>query len=118
MVTDRDLAAAVLIALILLVIALCAWPGFLRLRSRDLAGFWAAPGGVLYEVRATGDRTFDVVAPGADAPVRAPGHLAGVRGVRVASGGPALAGRVELGSRRVHWKNGTSWTRQGLGPYL
>src|SRR5262245_43544860 len=112
MVTDGDLTAAILIALLLVVVALCAWPGLLRLHGRDLAGFWATPGGGLYEIRAAEGRAFEIREPGrAGGRPPAQGRLTGVRHVKV-SGGPGAvsrAGVVEAGGRRIRWKKGDTW---------
>jgi hypothetical protein len=111
MVTDGDLVAAILIALLILVILLCVWPGFLRLRGRDLAGYWASSSGAMYRLQPTGGRAFNVYA---DGPGRAPsataGRITGVRGLRI--GG--RSGRAELGGRRISWAGGEAWTRQGV----
>lgn len=112
MVTDRDLTAAILIALLILIGVLCVWPGLLRVRGGDLAGFWASPAGGLYEIRPTGARSFVVRSASPHASDAIKGTVAGVRGVRVAG----RAGRVELGGRHINWAGGDRWTRQGVAP--
>jgi len=117
MASDSDLAASIVIALVLIAIALCAWPGFARARARDLAGYWADAGGALYEIR-TGPGDRELVAHGGATPTRAgrpglsvwPGRITGVRGVAL---GPKK-GQLDLGGRRISWGGGGVWTRQGI----
>lgn len=111
MVNDDGLSKTICLAVvILLVIALC----WLRLQSKDIAGFWASPAGSLYEVRPSGPRTFSLLAAAADGgagPVHDTGHIAGLRSV-VLSGG--RRGLVELGGRRISWGRDGIWARQGV----
>jgi hypothetical protein len=107
MVTDADAAYAMMLAGALVAIALCVWPGFLRVRARDLAGYWASPEGILYLLQPTGHQRFRILTAGAGA---VPGYIWGARGLQ--AGG--RAGRVELGGRRLFWDGGGTWTRQGV----
>lgn len=111
--SDADLTAAVLIAVILIVIALVAWPGLVRVRPRTLAGYWASQTtGALYEVRPGHGRTFVVSTRSG----LATGAIRGLRGVRVAFPGDdgSRGGRVELGGRQIIWKDGDTWALQGV----
>ena len=114
MVSDSDLTAAVVIAILIIVVLVCVWPGYARVRGRDLVGYWAAPGGGLYEIRDMGGRAFAVRGEAAAAAVAgvASGVASGVRGVAVAALGKR--GIIELGGRRIDWQGGDSWTRQGV----
>ena len=111
--SDADLTAAVLIAVILIVIALVAWPGPARIRPRMLAGHWASRAtGAMYAVRPGRGRTFVVSTRSG----LATGTIWGLRGVRVAfpGGDGSRGGRVELGSRQIIWKDGDTWSLQGV----
>jgi hypothetical protein len=111
--TDGDLAAAVVIALAIILVALCVWPGLARVRAGGLAAYWASPqSGELYLITATGPREFAVhwaqhARPGAS---RA-GKVGPLRGVRLASG---ERGYVDLGRRQILWDDGDVWVRQGV----
>ena len=110
--SDADLTAAIIIAVILITIALVAWPGFVRVRPRALAGYWASQeNGALFEVRPGGGRALVVSAKSGPAA----GATRGLRGVRVATpGGGSRDGRVELGNRRITWEGGDVWSLQGV----
>jgi len=115
MVSDSDLAAAIVIALLIIAVIVCVWPGYARVRGRDLAGYWASPDGGLYEIREAGGRTFVVRwagAPSAGPAGALAGEASGVRGVAIAALG--RRGSVEPGGRRINWKGGVYWTRQGV----
>lgn len=111
--TDSDLASAILIALVIILVALAVWPGYLRVRAAQLEGHWASTDGAMYEIRPTGPRTFLVVAAGGCAGVAY--RVAGVRGVRAdAPSSTNDRGRVDLGGRRISWADGHAWTFQGI----
>ncbi len=121
MTSDVTLAATVLAVIILLVI-LCIWPGYLRVAPKDIEGYWASRDGNMYAIRPVAGRghefgvnwdprkdkkgTYDIMA----APHQAHGSVRGVRGLRI---GP-LHGTVALGGRHIAWADGGLWTRQGL----
>jgi len=110
-ISDGDLAISLIIAALILVVLTCYWPGFARVRGEDLAGYWAAPDGGLFEVRDAGGRGFVLqgVARGAGSQAYA-GEATGVRQVAVAG----KRGRLELDGRRIRWADGVPWTRQGV----
>lgn len=115
--TDRDLTIAIVIAVVIILVALVGWPGYLRLSSRSLGGFWASSAGSLYEVRPTGSRRFELRAssPGDEGlpPIR--GRVVGVRGLELAPGPwPGRRGKMEIGGRRIEWEGGGVWSRQGV----
>ena len=112
-ISDVDIAVAILIALILIAVALVIWPGFVRVRPRTLAGFWASQkSGALHEIRPSTGRTIIVSTKNGPAP----GATWGVRGVRVAIPGEGMSriGRVELGGRQITWRDGDTWLVQGV----
>lgn len=115
MATDGDLTIAIIIAMLIIIIILCAWPGTARIRGGNLIGHWASPSGTYYEIRSSGSRTFAVFA-GKDA-ASIQGRITGIRGVRLITV-PRVErpkrGHVELTSRRIKWTDGDVWTRQGL----
>ena len=110
MLSDSDLSSAIVIAIIIILAVLCYWPGLIRVKGRSLEGYWASPSGALYELRDAGGRDFFVHSAGTATTVS--GQSTGVRGVSV----PAFnkQGSVELGSRRIDWKDGDVWLRQGV----
>lgn len=110
MLSDSDLSSAIVIAIIIILAALCFWPGLIRVKGSSLEGYWASPSGALYELRDAGGRDF--VVHSADTATTAAGKSSGIRGVSV----PALGkqGTVELGSRRIDWQDGDTWLRQGV----
>ncbi len=110
---DRDLSIAVLIALVIVLVVAVGWPGYLRVRARHLAGFWASQAGVLYEIRPTGGRTFTVRSSDAASP-ETRGTVVGVRGVRVGVGQESRRGKMEIGGRRIAWDGSGIWSRQGV----
>jgi hypothetical protein len=110
MLSDGDVTMAVAIAVVVLLLIVAFW---LRLRSRDIAGYWASSAGALYEVRPTGSRSFALQAAADDlAGVTGPvvGHLSGLRSVTLSGG---RKGHVELGGRRISWRGG-DWMKQGV----
>jgi hypothetical protein len=107
MITDSDIAVAIVVALILLIIVLGVWPGILRVRPRDLEGYWAGTDGKLRSIKALSPKTFVVAAPGDPS---TPGHISGLRGVAL----PTARGTVDLGGRRIKWSDGQVWTLQGV----
>jgi hypothetical protein len=108
MFSDGDISVSVVIAIAVLLLIVAFW---LRLRSKDIAGYWASTSGVLYEIQPTTGRSFTVQAAAADSPGAGAmvGHLSGLRTV-VLSG---REGQVELGGRRISWLSG-DWVKQGI----
>lgn len=111
-ISDADLAAALIIAVAIIIIALVVWPGAMRVRPRALAGYWASQTtGAIYELRPGPGRRFTVISKGA----AVPGVVRGLRGVRLGAAPRARSrGRVELGGRRIAWKDGDEWSLQGV----
>jgi hypothetical protein len=110
--TDGDVAASIAIAIVLLIVAICVWPGFGRVRAADLEGFWGTTDGALNEIRVVDGAL--VVRSGAH---ELPGRLCGLRSLCV--GG--ACGRVGLGGGQIHWSQGRSpsggdatWYHQGV----
>jgi hypothetical protein len=110
MITDSDIAVAIVVALVVLIVILGVWPGLLRVRAGDLAGYWAGSDGKLYAIRPTGDRSFDLTTSG-DSTRPTAGHIVGLRSVKI--DGPD-SGAVDLGGRRINWPDGKVWTLQGV----
>jgi hypothetical protein len=110
MASDGGISTAISLAVVILLIVVLCW---LRLRSKDVAGFWASPAGSLYEIRPTGSRTFSLRASagGGGGPLHDTGRITSLRTV-ILSGG--RRGQVELGGRRISWARDGIWARQGI----
>jgi hypothetical protein len=106
---DVDLAWALGIAIVIVILALCVWPGFARVKLADVEGNWASQAGDLYQIRpaAHGTRAFVILGGGATAD----GELRGLRGLHTAGD----EGRVGLGGSLV-WRKMGAWYRQGIKP--
>ena len=106
-----DAAAVAVLVLLMLAVALLARPSLLWLRANALAGFWSTPDGVLYEVCATGSRTFSVQPSASRAVQRGE-----VRGLRTVAVGCRL-GSLSADKRTLRWDAASAasdWTRQGV----
>lgn len=108
----QDFTVGCIIALIIIMVALFAYPGYARVKGSGLEGYWAGPEGSLFEIVNTGPRTFTVRSATADGSPVTLGRVSGIRGVTLSS--PAKKGNVELGGRRINWADGDSWFLQGV----
>lgn len=106
--TDDDAAVVLALAVVMIMVAVCVWPGLGRVRRENIVGFWGTADGKLFEIRAAdgGERAL-TVQHGAQTVA---GALSGVRGLRVG----ALSGRVGLGGAQIHWRDGSVWHFQGI----
>ena len=108
-----DLLIAVLLALVLLLVALYVWPGLLRIRAHDLAGFWLTPTEALYEITPSpsAKARFSVTGAGLTAP--AAGMVTWQNTIQVDTP-TGLTGRIAADWRQIDWASGEVWTRQGV----
>lgn len=123
--TDADVTWGVIIAAIIILFAVCVWPGTARASPKDFAGYWASTDGDLYEIRQQGSSSLEIRGTGASAragsgakkgagsPSR--GWVSGFRRIR-AEGLPSgsRSGALELGGRALAWDGGEKWYRQGV----
>jgi hypothetical protein len=111
--SDADLTAALLIAVALIVIAIIALPGPVRAHPHMITGYWHSQiTGAMYKVHPGFGRVFTVLTENG----LAAGTMHGMRGVRVVFPGDNRVhrGYIRLGSRKIAWKNGDTWSRQGI----
>jgi hypothetical protein len=112
MPNDTDICYALLIALAIIVVVAAVWG---RVSSADLEGYWLAEtpeNARLFEVRPAGGRGFEVRQRGSAATTT--GRTRRIRAVEIP--GLKRVGSLELGGRRLVWRDGTVWTRQGVRP--
>jgi hypothetical protein len=121
---SSDTTAAVVLAVIIILVMLCVWPGYARVTPESIEGYWTSQDGKMYAIRpaAGSHRGFHVnwdPRPHKDrvksydmeaSPPQAIGATHGIRGLQV---GPR-SGTVSLGGRHINWADGGVWTRQGL----
>jgi len=107
---DTDLRAAVAIAVVVIAIATCCWPGFAKIDAKDLEGHWVSKNGTMFEIiPGPGVRDFTVRSAGAKG-VTLLGSVFGVRAIHL--GG--RVGWVGIGRRRISWPGKEVWSRQGV----
>ena len=104
--TDIDYAIAILLAIFILAFMASVYPGFCRITNKDLSGYWMSSSGTMHHVQPTSTKKFEISSTGIV------GKITGIRGIHLSSG---TDGRLELfDRRRINWKNGNYWTRQGF----
>ena len=110
--SGTDLVVVTALVVVLIILALTVWPGYMHIRPRDIAGYWVAlQGGAMYEVRPGRGRTITVV----DAQGPVAGRLRGLRGVRLElPAGGGRDGRVDSSGRRIYCAGGEMWVLQGI----
>jgi hypothetical protein len=120
---DNSVTIAVVLAVVVMLLILFVWPGVVRVRAGELAGYWAARDGKMYSIIPTaegegfeirGANPFSQTASTGLSRGRLAGRVEGVRGLRV-DAADAPRGRLALGGRRIEWADGGVWTRQGAG---
>jgi len=113
---DTDIATVLGLTVLLIIIMLCFWPGFFRVRGATLAGYWRDEGGSLHRIVATAadGRSFTVTTQGVESThVRSvSGSATRIRGVSIPA--DRKTGSLEIGGRRLFWNDGSEWVRQGV----
>jgi hypothetical protein len=116
MITEDDIATAVIIAMIIIVIAVFVWPGYGRITTAQLEGHWSSQNtGSIFQIKRVGRKKVDVYNNGA---LYAKGFLYGLRAVRIVilETGKFMTGSLEFASRQISWDKGQTdtWIYQGV----
>jgi len=127
-----DVTAAVVLAVIIILVMLCIWPGYARVTPESVRGYWASQDGKMYAIRPQetcdgSNRAFRILgnprsrdnsAHNVSEGPNYYGSTVGLRGVKLylseMRGASSLHGTVSLGGRHINWADGGVWTRQGL----
>lgn len=126
--SDREFTLAVIIAMTVLIVIAVA---VMSISKTDLTGFWledlsrvdaaCGAGSHLYEINSRVDSIRDIEVlthtAGARHGLTSAGNvnLGRIYGIRsVAIPGLSKIGTLEFGGRRLLWRDGTAWTRQGI----
>jgi hypothetical protein len=104
--TGTDILIALSTAIMIIVISLCVT---MRVLATDIAGYWIATDGEMYELHANSARGFTVMSSGT-LEILADGNLQGLRGVRINE----RRGSVSNDGRRITWPGYGMWSRQGV----
>jgi hypothetical protein len=105
--SSADLSYALIIVIVVILIALFVWPGYIWADAHKLDGYWTSnTTGNIYRLTAASARRFKIKI-GQESHS---GKICGVRKIKYAD----HSGSVEFDNRRIEWCNGEKWIKQGV----
>lgn len=96
-----------LIVLVVILLALFAWPGYIWANAHKLEGYWASnESGNIYRIAALTSRKLAISIKGHISN----GTIYGIRKIRHSG----MCGSVEFNNRKIKWSTGEKWVKQGI----